>query len=73
MSNIPTIFVSGLGLGSSDEDKMVILTLIDAISNDEMVKYRFALPPSIVAQLSSGLNKACEELKIDNNFDKDTD
>lgn len=66
-NNTPTIFISGLSLGSSSDDRVVVLSLADTLSSEnDSIEYRFALPPSIVAKLSNGLNKACEDLGIDN-------
>lgn len=61
--NTSTIFISKVGLSGSDEDKIVLLTLADSIKGQE---YHFALPMSVVGVLSYGLNKACEDLQIDN-------
>lgn len=74
-NNTPTIFISGLSLGVSNDDQVVILSLADTLSSkNDSIEYRFALPPSIVAKLSNGLNKACEDLGIDNkNINNETD
>lgn len=74
-NNTPTIFISGLSLGSSSDDRVVVLSLVDTLSSENnSIEYRFALPPSVVAKLSDGLNKACEDLGIDNrNINNETD
>lgn len=74
-NNAPTIFISGLSLGVGNDDRVVILSLADTLSSEnDSIEHRFALPPSIVAKLSNGLNKACEDLGIDNkNINNETD
>lgn len=74
-NNTPTIFISGLSLGVGNDDRVVILSLADTLSSEnDSIEYRFALPTSIVAKLSNGLNKVCEDLGIDNkNINNETD
>lgn len=69
-NNTSTVFVSGLTVRTSPNDKMVILGLVDALSSsneseDSYNTYSFALPQSIIAKLSQNLNQACEDLGIE--------
>lgn len=75
-NDTPTIFVSGLTVRTSPDDKMVILGLVDALSSSDETKknynaYHFALPPSIITKLSQSLNEACEDLEIEINNQDD--
>lgn len=69
MSNTPTILVSAIDFKINSADKMVVVSLIDKLSsNEQSQEYNFALPSSIISQLSYELNKICEILELDGNI-----
>lgn len=64
------VFVSGLEIGTSTDDNIMVLGLIDTISNDEgesdgHITYKFILPESMIKKLSRHLNKVCGEMGIE--------
>lgn len=69
MSNMPTILVSAINFKINPVDKMVVISLIDTLSsNEENQEYNFALPASVISQLSYDLNEICETLELDSDI-----
>lgn len=69
MSHIPTILVSAIDFKINSADKMVVISLIDKLSsNEKNQEYNFALPASVISQLSYELNKICEILELDSDI-----
>lgn len=67
MSDEKAKFVSGLEIGTSVKDKILILGMVDSVSNDDVNFIdRYVLPASMIARLSYTLNNICESLGIDN-------
>lgn len=66
MSDNKASFVTGIEVGGSSQDKILILGLVDSISSDKEIVDRFILPSTVVAKLSNTLNKFCDAFEIDN-------
>lgn len=64
-TNANTVFISGLGIKVNENDKIVFLSLIDAMNSEDEYIYNFALPQTILKNLVEGLTLASKELEVE--------